>query len=107
MGSGSAGSTGQAKPATKGESYGRQVFEDTNNPESIFALGTDSLSVFIQAHPDNSGRIFLGFDDAVDSNTGIVLEAGDTISISLDLDEQNLWGLPVNANDEVRFMVLS
>lgn len=106
-GSGSAGSTGQSKPSTRGETYGRQVFEEANTPERIFSLGVESVSVLIQAHPDNAGRVFIGFDDGVDSNTGIVISPENNISIDLDLDKQNLYGVANNANDEIRFLVTS
>lgn len=107
VGSGSASTTGQVKPATKGETYGRVVLESTSSAERIFALSTDSLSALIQAHPDNTDNIFIGWDSDVDSDSGIVLEPGSNISIDVDLDEQNMWAIPASADDELRVLVTS
>lgn len=106
VGGGSAGSSGQPRPATSGKSYGREVLESAGDAERLFAIGTDSLSILIQANPDNSDNIFIGWDDEVDSNTGIILEPGDVIGMDLDVENQNVWAVSAAANDDLRFMVM-
>lgn len=105
VGSGSAGSTGQPKPATEGLDYGRQVFETANSAERIFSLNLKSATILIRAHHDNSDDIFLGWDGDVTTTNGTPLEPGDTFTADLDVDKQNIWGVAETANDEVRFLV--
>lgn len=104
-GSGSAGSSGQDQPATVGLDYGRQQLESVTEPERVFSLGNKSLSIAIRANPGNSGIVYLGFDGDVSTDTGFPLESGDSISIDMDVNKQNIWAIPDTANDDVRFIV--
>lgn len=105
-GGASSTTTGKDRPATLGVTYGRQVFESTSDAERIFPLGLETNAIFIQANPDNSDNIYVGWDDEVTSNTGIVLEPGDFFGIGVNLDDQNVWGIPDTADDDVRFIAM-
>jgi len=106
VGTGTAGSSTQTRPGTRGEDYGREVFENAGEAERVFAIETETTSVFIQAHPDNNDNIFIGWDDNVDSNTGVILEAGAGLSFPVDVSVQNLWAVAAQANDEIRYIAL-
>ena len=104
--SGSADSEGKSVSATAGVAYGREVIESTSSAERIFDLGLETRSVLIQANPGNSDNIFLGWDGDVDSNSGIILEPGDTITIDIDLNVQNVWAIAASSNDDLRFLAM-
>ncbi len=52
-------------------------------------------SIVIQAHPANTGYIYVG-DSTVDANTGIRLSAGDKFSISVDPRNQGASLIDLN-----------
>lgn len=104
--SGSADSEGKSVPATSGVAYGREVIESTSSAERIFDLGLETSSVLIQANPNNSDNLFIGWDEDVDSDSGVILEPGDTITIDIDLNVQNVWAIAASSNDDLRFLAM-
>lgn len=102
----SVGSNELNQPSTHGADYDSEVLENADDPESI-STGTESGSLILQAHPDNAGRVFVGWDSDVTSNNGFVLAAGDVLSIDIDLSSQQVFVVANNANDEVRFLVMN
>jgi hypothetical protein len=105
-GGGVPSTSGKNKPATSGTTYGRQVLESTTEAERIFSLGIESTSVLIQANPNNSDVVYVGWDNSVDADSGVILEAGTSISLDVDLSQQNVFALPASADDDVRFLVM-
>lgn len=103
MTGGSFSSGGTASPSTGGN-FDSTTLDSTSDPTRVFPVDRETTSIIIQNHPDNSGRIFVGFDDTVDSSTGFVLETGDTFTIDIDVSEQQVFAVPNNANDEIRHM---
>lgn len=106
MPSGSVSGSGRDAAFNKGEAYGAEVLESTSEPEPIFNLGVESGSIAIRAHPNNSGIIYVGWDDQVDSTTGFPLNAGESISMELDVSNQEVYAIPDTGNDEVRVIAL-
>lgn len=100
----SVGGEGRTQPATEGPAFGVRDFTGTTDPEPIFPVGTVTGSVLVQANPNNGDNIFIGWDDTVDATNGIIMEPGDTITIDIDTSDQNLFAVPANAADELRFL---
>lgn len=96
-------SGGASDPATSGN-YDSTTLGDTSDPTRIYPANRETSSIILQSHPDNSGRIFVGFDDTVDSSTGFILESGDTFNIDADMSELPVFAIPNTANDELRHM---
>lgn len=104
--SGSAGTEGSRVPSNEGE-HGVEVLEDTSEAERVFDLGIETQSISIRAPTDNAANVFLGFDDTVDNSDGYPLEPGDAISLDLDVNQEPVFAIPNNANDELRFLAIS
>lgn len=98
---------GLDQPSTNGEGYDRTQLANGGEPERIFPVNLESGAIIIIAHPDNAGRIHLGFDDSVDANTGLTIEAGNGISFGLNVSEQPIFFVGPNAGDEVRWMAIN
>lgn len=88
-------------------SYGPVQFASANTNQRLVNIGTETNTVAIRALPSNGGLIYVGFDDQVDVNNGFPLQAGDSISVEIDANQQGLWVLTDNAGDELRYIVLS
>lgn len=112
-----AGGGGEGRPqaATEGVSYGRVNFDNDVNdpavdqdPEVVIPVGDQTGSIIVQS-PDgdtisNNSDIYLGWDDEVDETSGLVLTPGESISIDLNAAAQNLFAIPEDDSDELRFM---
>lgn len=96
-------SGGTSSPSTGGN-FDSTTLGSASDPTRVFPVDRETTSIIIQNHPDNTGRIFVGFDDSVDSSTGFLLAAGDTFTIDIDVSEQPIFAVPNNANDEIRHM---
>lgn len=107
------GGEGRPQPATEGVSYGRVTFNDDVNdpdfdPEVVIPVGDLTGSVLVQA-PDgdvisNNSDVYLGWDDDVDETSGLVLTPGESLSIDINAAAQNLFAIPEDDTDELRFM---
>jgi len=63
---------------------GQNAIASAGTAEALCA-STTTLAVIIQAHPDNTGDLYVGYVSGdVASNNGIVLEPGDAITIAVD-----------------------
>lgn len=98
---------GLEQPSTQGEDYNSTALDSANSPERIFPVGLESGSVIIIAHPDNSGRVHLGFDTDLTTNNGLTMEAGSSISMDINVSQQNIFFVGANAGDEVRWLAIN
>lgn len=103
---GGANTAGRSVPANVGVAADVEIFENADDSERIFDLGTETTSIIVRANPNNSGNVFIGFSESVDSNSGFLLEPGDSITLAIDVNEVPVWGIAATANDEVRFMAI-
>lgn len=98
--------SGPQPPATDAAGYDVKTFSNANNADQIIAAGTVTGSVIIRTNPNNGGIVYIGFDSNVTTSNGFPLEAGDSISIDIDVDKESLWGVADTANDDVRWLAL-
>lgn len=82
-------------------------FALANEPERVVPIGTETTTVAIVAHPDNSGLIFIGFDDEMTSDDTIPLQAGASMSVDIDANQQGLFALADTIGDEIRWMAVN
>lgn len=96
-----------SQPSTEGTGYGSTVLDSANTPKRIFEVGQQSGSIIMRADLSNSNPIFLGFDDNVTVNNGFPLEAGDSISIDLDVRSQDIFFVGAGAGDSIRWLAIN
>lgn len=104
MPGGSAGTSGASTPANQGVEFDQEQLDSTTDPEDIFSDVDETTSIIIRALPGNAGNVFVGFDGSVTANNGFPLEAGDTLSMDLDVGEQDIFIIPASAGDSVAFL---
>ena len=94
---------GLDQPATDGTGYDAQ---DLPNQEATRVMPADleSGSYLVLAHPDNSGIIYIGWDDDVDDSNGTPLSANTGVSIDLDNEAQNLFAYADTGGDTISFL---
>lgn len=104
MTAGGSSSTGGNETATSGPTYGDTTPSSANDATLVFPLGTETESVAIIAHPDNSDKMFIGFDDNLDTSNGFPLESGASLTIDLDVAQQGIYAVAETQGDSVRFI---
>lgn len=92
-------------PASEGTGYGNTDLE-TSDAKSVIPADTESESWVIKAHQDNSGVVYLGWDDDVTTSNGFPLEAGDGLSVDINNSVQAVYGIAAAAGDSVRYMAV-
>lgn len=103
----SGGSTStQSVPANKLADADGIAFTAANDPQRVVDIGTETSSIAIIAHPDNSGEIYVGFDEEMGQNDTFPLSANIGISMDLDTNEQPVYVLADTIGDEVRWIAL-
>lgn len=95
--------TGKIPPANEVVEQDGHVFDAANSEESLFSLTDEVSSILIQAHPSNAGNIYIGFDDTLTSDNGVVLEAGASLAMEMDTFNQQIYALADNVGDDVRY----
>lgn len=103
---GSASTTGKQSPSTVGTDYNAETFSDADESQSVFDLETQSGSIIVRAHPDNDGIVYLGWDEEVTTENGFPLEAGDAITVDINVGSQGLFGVADTDGDELRYMAV-
>lgn len=98
---------GLNQPSTTGEGFDTSDLDAANDAERVFPIGLNSGSIIMRAAPGNAGPVYLGFDDTVTTSNGFPLEAGDTISIDIDVSQQAIFFVGNNAADEIRWMAIN
>ena len=82
--------TGTPTPAnTDGVEYGQVDIGTT--PEVPFSESQETAFILARSDPNNGDDIFWGWDDSVDSNSGIVLQAGEDLSMGLNVEDQSIY----------------
>lgn len=103
----SGGSTAtQNVPSNKVVGNDDITFAVTDNAERVVPIGDETASVAIAAHPDNSGIIYVGFDDEMSEDSGFPLVAGTTLSMDIDANQEGIFALADTIGDEVRWIAL-
>lgn len=92
--------------ATEGTSYGEKLFDGSSDPEIVIPIGDESSSWIIKALSSNTGDVYVGWDDDVDSSNGFPLASGEAVSVDLDNSNQNVWAVSDNSNEGVRFLAV-
>lgn len=98
------GGEGLRTPANDGKDYGEYVIPNPPEPDELFQVPVRTGSVSIIAHPNNSGWIYIGWDDEVDSQSGFILTAGMSISVDLDIRSQEIFITGDTSGDSVRYI---
>lgn len=98
--------SGPAPPATDSAGYDVTSFSAANDPTEIITSGTVTGSVVLRAIPGNGGIVYIGFNSNVTTSNGFPLEAGDSLSLDIDIDKQPLWGTADTGGDEIRWLAL-
>lgn len=93
-------------PSNSGD-YGVESFTSADEAERLVDLGNETESILVLAPPGNGGIIYLGFDDEVDSNNGIPLDAGSGVSFDIDTDQLGLFAAADTIGDEARWIYTS
>lgn len=106
MPGGSVNTTGREPPSNKAAGYDSKQLTDTSSADNVIPVNTETSSVIIRARPNNSGIVYIGFDDSVDTSTGFPLEASDTLIMEVDNVEVTIFAIPDTANDELRWLAL-
>lgn len=92
---------GLDQPATNGESYGSQDISDSD-PTRVIPADVESGSYIVRAGENNTGTIYLGWDDDVTSSNGFPLKSEESFSADINNASQQLWAIADNNGDELR-----
>jgi len=87
----SIGGNSKSVPATEGVEFGSDTISASSGSKPIFGGNLESRSIIILADLDNDNPVFLGWDDGVSPSNGIKLSPGASLSIDLDVSEQNVF----------------
>ena len=102
-----AGSTGtQDVPINEAEDYDRVQFATANDEQRVIDLNDETQVVILVAHPNNSGIIYVGFDDEVTDNTGLPLASGGSTVLPIDASTLGVFALADTIGDELRYAAL-
>lgn len=103
---GGTSTAGQEPAANEGAGYDREILDVAGSPERITPIGEETSSIAIKAGLSNSGTIYVGWNENVDSGDGFPLDTGEGITLDLDIKEQGVYVVADTANDEVRWIAL-
>lgn len=93
-------------PPSDGVGYDKVVISDTSTPIELVGPAEGAGSVVVRSWQSggNSGTIYVGWDNQVDSSTGFPLEDGDSITLEISTESQSIWIIGDTQNDEVRYL---
>lgn len=93
-------------PATDGRDYGVTVVDgDDADPTLVMPADLDTGSYLIVADPENGDIVYLGWDDKVETSTGIPLEKGNSFSVDIDNSEQQIYAVaPSGTTLQLRYI---
>lgn len=83
-----------------------ESFTSAGNAREIVGVGTETRDIAIIANPNNSGLIYIGFSETIDTNTAFPLEAGTAITMSLDANQVPVYAAADTVGDDVRWIAL-
>ena len=86
-----------------GAFYGEVILPDENEPTQVSGGDVPTGSLAIRAW-DNVGTVYIGWDSDVDEDNGFPLDEGETLSVDINLDSEDMWILPETAGDSVRII---
>lgn len=92
---------GTPVPASEGDTV-RVTFDSANEQELVFPAGVETSSIIIQAHPNNSDLIYVKLTGGDDQAESLVLEAGDSLGIDIDVSANPIYAEALNTADELR-----
>jgi len=98
------GGNPQDSPSTEGAGYGAVTLPAANQPTEAVPSTTETTSVLIRADINNSGAIYIGYDDQVTTANGLILDSGESVSLNLDISSQDIYFVGANAGDQVRWL---
>ena len=81
--------------------FGTVNIDVAGTQEPLSTTSIPSFEVIVTAVSGNAGNVFVG-DSTVSSTTGIVLAAGDSVTVPID-DVAKLWVDSAQNNDDVSF----
>jgi hypothetical protein len=93
--------TNNQTASNKGAGYDGKTLNSTTDPERLVSIGTETRSIAIIAE---TGRIYVGFDDNLDSDNGFPLDEGVSISLDLDVNQEDIYVLPEASGNDVRWI---
>lgn len=96
----------QDVPLNEAEDYDSLAFTSANNNQRVVDLSDETQVVIIVAHPNNSGIIFIGFDDNVTVTNGLPLESGGSTVLPVDASTLGVFAVADTAADELRYAAL-
>lgn len=103
----SVSTTGKDVASNEGAGYGRKRFVETEDPDNLIDPTLETESIILRAHPDNTGEIFVGWDDEVTAEDGFPLSPGDAVTFDVDNSRQVIYGVANSAGDQIRFIATS
>jgi len=98
-----ANTQGLRQPPTEGKGYGTKIVS-VSTAEPVITVGDKTGSIALRASPNNSGTVYIGWNGSVTSANGFPLEKGDSISLDLNADTQNIYVIGTAASDEIRWI---
>jgi len=93
-------------PLTNSAGYQTEELNSANTAERVIPIGRSTSSVIMRALPANSGMLYIGFDNNVTVTNGFPLEAGDSLSLDIDVDKQPIWMNGDTTGDEMSWLAL-
>lgn len=98
---------GRDSPANEGAGNDSKTVGTADDPELVIPTGTETNSILIRAVDGNSGKIFIGFGDTTSVDNGFPLQPGDSVSLSLNTDEEPVYFVGETVGDEIRWIATS
>lgn len=92
-------------PSTEGRGYGRTV--PGTGPEVVATFSENVGAIAVIAEAQNSSEVYIGFDDNLTQSNGFQLQAGQSISMSLNASLETVYVLATNQNDAVRWIAIN
>lgn len=96
---------GRDLPATEGTAYGRTELQG-DDVEIVIPVDTESTSWVVRAEPSNNDPVYLGWDEELETSNGMILQAGENISIDMDNSAQELRAVSDTVGDAVRYLAV-
>ena len=100
-------SSSSSDVSNEGAGNDKLDFSSTGSPKRVVPIGTETESVAVIANPNNTGIIFIGFNEDVTSSDGFPLEAGVSLSLDLDVNQDDLHAVADSSGDSLHWIALS
>lgn len=85
------GGSGKSPTNQEGVEYGQVDVGTTAT--SLFGIGNKTDSIVVRSLPGNGDITYIGWDSDVDSGSGFPLEAGDSLSVEIDVSSQEVYAI--------------